>query len=551
MSPEEGKLSPEEEQNIMDMVVERLKLQPEFIESVRKLQAATTMKEALEAFEAERRMILEEAGPEAVEKQHKLGRLTARERVSKLVDKGTFHELDLWHRPYETGFDIGEERGRGDGVVIGYARIGGRPVSLYAQDATIMDGTVATVHARKINMIMDDTLSAKVPMVGIFDSKGLRAHDVIQYPDFFSPGTMAYFQAQASGVLPTIALVMGPCTGDMALVASLSDFVFMVRDTSYMHLASPPEGVTSQELGDPWNVHAKVSGCCDVICDDEQDCLRKCRQLLSFLPLSNAEKPPVADTGDDPNRCDEDLLEIVPTNSKIPYNMYKIISMIVDNGEFFELKRYWASNNIIGFCRFGGKTVGLVASNPQVKAGCMNIDAANKQARFTRFCDAFGIPIVWLVDCPAFLPALEEETRGLIRTACGVIYANGEATVPQITVFLRKIYGGGIFGNTGKFLGGDLQIAWPTYEPGLMGPEGAVSIIYRKELEAIQDPVEKARQTKIRVEEMRWGNILQTREGNQNYIDPRETRPWIISALDWLENRKEETAERKHENHRV
>ncbi len=551
MSPEEEKLSPEEEQKIMGMVVERLKLRPEFIESVRKLQAAKTMKEALDAFEAERQMILEGAGPEAIERQHKLGRLTARERVSKLVDKGTFRELDLWHRPYETGFDIGEERGRGDGVVIGYAQIGGRPISLYAQDATIMGGTVATVHARKINMIMDDTLSAKIPIVGIFDSKGLRAHDVIQYPDFFSTSTMAYFQAQASGVLPTIALVMGSCTGDLALVASLSDFVFMVRNTSYMHLASPPAGITPQELGDPWNVHAKISGCCDVICDDEEDCLKKCRQLLSFLPLNNTQKPPVVDTGDDPNRCEEDLLEIVPTNSKIPYSMYKIISLIVDNGEFFELKRYWASNDIIGFCRFGGKTVGLVASNPQVKAGCMNIDAANKQARFTRFCDAFGIPIVWLSDCPAFLPAVEEERRGLIRTACGVIYANGEVTVPQVTVFLRKIYGGGGFGNTGKTLGGDLQLAWPTYEPGLMGPEGGVSIIYRKELEAIQDPVERARQRKIRVEEMRWGNILQTREGNQNYIDPRETRPWIISALNWLENRKEEMAERKHENHRI
>ena len=551
MSPEEAKISPEQEREIMDMVVKRLKIQPELIESVERLKTARSMGDMVEAFDIEKRMLLQGAGPEAVERQHELGRLTARERVGKLVDEGTFRELDLWHRPYETGFDIGEERGKGDGVVIGYAKIDGRPVSLWVQDATIMGGTVATVHARKINMIMHDTLNARIPIVGIFDSKGLRAHDVIQYPEFYSTSTMAYFQTLASGVLPTIALVMGPCTGDLSLVASLSDFVFMVKGTSYMHLASPPAGITPQELGDPWNVHAKVSGACDVICDDEEDCLEKCRQLLSFLPLNNTQKLPVVDTGDDPNRREEELLEIVPLNSKVPYNMYRIISLIVDNGEFFELKRHWASNDIVGFCRFSGKTVGLVASNPQVKGGAMNIDAANKQSRFTRFCDAFNIPIVWLGDCPAFLAAVEEETRGLIRTGSGMIMANCEVSVPQITIYIRKMYGGGMFASPGKTLGGDLQVAWPTYEIGLMGPEGPVSIMYRKEMEAIQDPVERARQKQVRVEEMRWGNIMQTREATQTYIDPRETRPFIISALDWLENRQEERSARKHENIRL
>ncbi len=544
-------IRPEEEREIMDMVIRRFKLQPEFIKSVERLKAAKTMKEALEAIEMERRMLLQGGGPEAIEEQHKLGRLTARERIGKFVDEGTFRELALWHRPYETGFDIGEERGRGDGVVIGYAQLNGRPISIWAHDATVMGGSVGTVHARKVNMIMRDTLNAKIPIVGIFDSKGLRAHDVIQYPEFYSTSTMAYFQTLVSGVLPTIALVMGPCTGDLALIASLSDFVFMVRGASYMHLAPPPAGITSEELGDAWNVHTKISGCCDVICDDEEDCLKKCRQLLSYLPLNNTQKPPVVDTGDDPNRREEELLEIVPLDSRVPYNMYRIISLIVDNGEFFELKRYWASNDIVGFCRFGGKTVGLVASNPQDKAGCMNIDAANKQARFTRFCDAFNIPIVWLGDCPAFLPAVDEEIRGLIRTGCGVIMANSEVTVPQITIFIRKMYGGGSFGSPGKGLGGDLQVAWPTYERGLMAPEGAVSVIYGRELGAIQDPVERARQTRMRVEEMLWGNIMQTREANQTYIDPRETRPFIISALTWLENRQEERSVRKHENIRV
>ncbi len=550
MTTEKWKPTPEEEREIMDWAVKRLKIPPDLVESVRRINAAKTMKEKLDAFQMERQAILE-GNAEAVERQHKAGRLTARERVNKLIDEGTFQELDHWHRPYETGFDIGEERGRGDGVVIGYGQADGRPISLWAHDATVMGGTVATVHARKVNMIMDDTLSVKVPLVGMFDSEGLRAHDVIQYPEFFCTGTMTFFHALVSGVIPTIALVMGPCTGDLALVAGLSDFLFMVRNTSYMHLADAPQGVTSQQLGDPWKVHARITGCCDVIADNDEDCLKKCRQLLSFLPLNNTQKPPILNTGDNPNRCEEELLEIVPVNSKKTYNMRRIISLIVDNGEFFELKRYWANNQIQGFARFGGRPVGLIASNPQVKGGCMNIDTANKQARFTRFCDAFNIPLVWLADQPAFLPAVEEETRGLIRTACGIIYANTEVTVPQITVLIRKQYGGGRFGTPGKALLGDLQVAWPTYERGLMGPEGGVAIIYRRVLEAIKDPIERAKFERARIEEMRWGNVMRTREATQDYIDPRETRPWIINALKWLENRHEETFGRKHENIRV
>ncbi|MFC1977662.1 acyl-CoA carboxylase subunit beta [Chloroflexota bacterium] len=550
MSPEEAKLSPAEEKEIEDLALERLKIPRELVESAERINTAKTVKEKLDAFQMERRAILD-GDAEAIERQHKAGRLTARERVSKLVDEETFQELDHWHRPYETGFDIGEERGRGDGVVIGYGQVDGRPISLYAHDATVMGGTVATVHGRKVNMIMDDTMSAKVPMVGIFDSEGLRAHDVIQYPEFFGVGAMTFFNTLVSGVVPRISLVMGPCTEELALAASLSDFLFMVRNTSYMHLAPPPPGVTSQELGDPWNVHAKITGCCDVLADNDEDCLQKCRQLLSYLPLNNTQKPPVVDTGDDPNRCEEELLEIVPVDSKKPYNMRRLIELLVDNGEFFELKRYWAANQIIGFCRLGGKTVGLVASNPQVKAGAMNIDTANKSGRFNRICDAFNIPLVFLGDQPAFLPAVDEERRGLIRTACSIIYTNTELTVPQIAVFIRKMYGGGRFGTPGKALMGDLNVSWPTFEPGLMGPEGGVAIIYRRALEEIKDPIERARFERARIEELRWGNVMRIREGTQDYIDPRETRPWLINALKWLENRHEETFDRKHENTRV
>jgi len=551
MSPEESRMSSEEEKEMMDMLMKRLKMSPEFVEARNKLKFGKTVAEKLEALETERRIILQGGGLEAIARQHQLGRLTARERVAKLMDPHSFQELDLWHRPYETDFDIGEERGRGDGVVVGYGRVQDRPISLYAQDATVMGGTVATVHARKINMIMDDTVSAKVPLIGIVDSEGLRAHDVIQYPEVFSTSTMALFHAYISGVVPTISLVMGPCMGDMALISSLSDFLFMVRNTSYMHLSPPPAGVTPQELGDALNIHAKVTGSCDVLCDNEEDCLKKCRQLLSYLPLNNTQKPPSVDTEDDPNRREEELLEIVPTNPKKPYDMYRVISLIVDNGEFFEIKRFWARNNITGFARLGGKTVGIVASNPMHMGGCMNIDAANKQAKFTRFCDAFNIPLVWLSDCPAFLPAKDEEWRGLIRTASGMIQINTELTVPQVTIILRKLYGGGGFGNPGKRLLGDLLVAWPTQERGLMGPEGAVSIIYRRELDEIKDRAEKAKQRKMRVMEMEWGNDMLLREACQDWLDPRDTRPWLINALRWLENRTEEMEPKKHDNFRI
>lgn len=539
------------EQEMMGKLVKRLKIPPEFVSARNKLKNAKTTAEKLEAINEERKMILQGAGPEAIEKQHKLGRLTARERVSKLVDTGSFNELDMWHRPYETGFDIGEEWGKGDGVVIGFGKVNNSPISLWAQDATVMGGTIGTVHARKVNMIMDDTVSAKVPIVSIIDSLGLRAQDVIQYPEFFSTSTMAQFQAYVSGVLPSISLVMGPCTGDLAILASLSDFLFMVKDTSYMHLSAPPAGVSSQELGDPWNVHAKVTGSCDVLCENDEDCLKKCRQLLSYLPANNTQKPPIVDTGDDPNRREEELLEIVPTDHKKPYNMYRVIELIVDKGEFFEIKRYWARNIITGFARLNGQTVGIVASNPMVKGGCMNIDAANKESHFNRFCDAFNIPIIWLGDCPAFLPAKDEEYRGLIRTASGMIQINTEITVPQITVILRKMYGGGLFGYPGKQLLGDLIVAWPNQERGLMGPEGAVSIIYRRELEGIQDPEEKALRKKMRVTEMEWGNDMLLREACQDWLDPRATRPWLIKALDWLKNRTEEIEPRKHDNFRI
>lgn len=519
-----------------------------FVETAVRTRQAQTMREKLGAFNEERTLI-EQGNPEAIKEQHDKGKLTARERVSILLDQKSFEELDLWRRPYETGYP-GEGAGQGDGLVAGYGSIDERPVTICAQDATVMDGTVGTVHARKATMMMENALNARTPMITIFDSAGLRALDAIQYPDFYSFSSMAYFQTLASGVIPKISLVMGECSGELAIIAGLADFVFMVRDTSYAHLMPPPTGIESRKLGDPWEVHAKV-GSCDVLAEDEEDCLLKCRRLLSYLPSHNMESPTVVDMGDTPDRREEELLELVPVNTAKVFNMYKLISLVVDKGEFFEIKDHFARNLITAFARLDGYTVGLIASNPRFMGGCMTLDAADKMSRFVRFCDAFNIPLIWFADTPAFLPSIEEETRGLIRHGSRMIMANSQATVPRITVAVRKHFGGGRLAMPGPFLSCDLAIAWPTVEPGLMGAEGAVSIIYRKELRDIPDETLRKEQENKRIEEMRWSLDMQVREGSEKIIDPRDTRPFLIKALKWLRNRKQDLPQKKHDNIRM
>ncbi len=538
----------DEERQKIERMARQLNVPVEFVETALRTREAKTMAEKLEFFSKERAMI-EQGDPEAVRRQHEKGRLTARERVNRLLDQGSFEELELWRRPYESGCP-GEEKGRGDGVVIGYGAVNNRPVTVWAQDATVMGGTVGTVHARKVTMIMENAVYARTPMVAILDSEGLRAHDAVQYPDFYSFSSMAYFQVLASGVVPKISIVAGQCSGENAVIANLSDFVFMVRNTSYMHLAPLPPGTDGQTLGDPWNVQAKF-GPCDVLAEDEEDCLQKCRQLLSYLPSNNTEMPPYVDTGDDPNRREEELLELVPVDTSKIFNMYKLIPLIVDNGELFEIKRYFARNLITGFARLDGHTVGIIASNPQFLGGCMNLDAADKMSRFVRFCDAFNMPLIWLADTPAFIPAVDEETRGLIRHGSRMIMANSEATVPRITVAVRKHFGGGRLAMPGPFLGSDISIAWPTDEPGLMSAEGAVAILYRKESKSIQDEALRKEQEKKRIEEMKWNLDMLVREGSEKIIDPRDTRRFLVMALKWLRNRKQNLLPKKHENIRM
>jgi acetyl-CoA carboxylase carboxyltransferase component len=508
------------------------------------------MKRKLSEIGQMRNELKQGGGTTEIEKQHEKGKLTARERIDKLLDPDTFQELDIWGTPLVTGFAIDENEGSADGVAVGYGEVNGRPIYLWAQDATVMGGTLGNMHARKIAMVTEKAIHARVPIVGIIDSEGARVEDALQYYRFYSPEAMVYFQTMASGVIPQISLVMGPCVGEMAISARMADFLFMVRKTSYMHVAPPPEDKTAEEVGES-SAHSRKTGCCDVMAKGEEECLQNCRDLLSYLPSNNTEPPPVVDTGDDPNRRDEDLLGIVPFDAMNPYSMHEVISKIADNGEFFELRRQWANNLITGFVRLAGETVGIMANNPQAMGGSLTLDAADKMAGFARFCDAFNIPLVWLADTPAFLPAVDEETRGLIRHGCKLVFSNVEATVPQITIAIRKLYGGGQLGMPGTTLGGDLDVAWPTVQRGLMGAEGAVSIIYKREFQAIEDEAAKQEKQAQRVTEMQQKFESLEREWAQEFIDPRDTRPFLIKAITTLKKRHEGRPERKHENIRL
>ncbi|MBM3157035.1 MAG: acyl-CoA carboxylase subunit beta [Chloroflexi bacterium] len=508
------------------------------------------MKQKLSELAEFRERLKKGGGAEEVEKQHKKGKLTARERIEKLLDPGTFQELDLWGTPMATAFDIDKKEGPADGVAVGYGMVNGRPIYVWSQDATVFGGTLSNIHARKISGAMEKAIHARIPIVGIIDSEGARIEDAIQYYRFYSPESLVYFQTMASGVIPQISLIMGPCTGEMAISASIADFVFMVRKNSYMHVAPPPAGKTAEEAGDA-SGHFRKTGCCDFLAKDDDECLQQCRKLLSYLPSNNREKPPFVDMGDDPNRREEELLGVAPLDTNKPYSMTKLISLIVDKGEFLELKRQWANNLITGFGRMAGEVVGFVANNPQSMGGALTLDAADKMARFVRFCDAFNIPVVWLADTPAFLPAIDEETRGLIRHGCKLVFSNVECTVPQITIAIRKLFGGGQLAMPGTTLGGDLDVAWPSVERGLMGAEGAVSIMYKRELAAIENEEERAKKLEQRTIEMRHKLRALEREWGQGFIDPRDTRAFLIQALKTFAGRDEGRPQRKHENIRL
>ncbi|HEY4723990.1 MAG TPA: acyl-CoA carboxylase subunit beta, partial [Anaerolineae bacterium] len=432
-------------------------------------------------------------GEERIARQHSQGKLTARERIDLLLDTGSFHELDMFVTHRATDFNMADKKYLGDSVITGWGTIDGRLTYVFSQDFTVFGGSLSQVHADKIIKIMDMAMKNGAPLIGLNDSGGARVQEGVVslggYADIFLRNTLA------SGVIPQISAIMGPCAGGAVYSPALTDFIFMVKNTSYMFITGPDvvksvthEEVTAEELGGA-SVHNSKSGVAHFAAESEADCLYLIRQLLGFLPQNNLEDSPFVKTDDDPLRMEEALDTLVPDNPNKPYDMKEAIGLIVDKGKFFEVHEHFGMNVIVGFARLGGHSVGIVAQQPQVLAGVLDIDASEKAARFIRFCDAFNIPLITFEDVPGFLPGVGQEHGGIIRSGAKLLYAYCEATVPKITVITRKAYGGAYCVMNSKHIRGDLNLAWPTAEIAVMGPDGAVNIIFREELRKAADPV--------------------------------------------------------------
>jgi len=492
-------------------------------------------------------------GPERIETQHQKGKLTARERLDLLLDKGSFRETDSFvvHRTHAFGLE--EQKYMGDSVVTGWGTVDGRLVYVYSQDFTVMGGSLGEVHAEKICKIMDLAIKNGSPIIGLNDSGGARIQEGVVslagYAEIFLRNTMA------SGVVPQISAILGPCAGGAVYSPALTDFVFMARGTSNMFVTGPDvvksvthEEVSFEELGGA-DVHAEKSGVCHVVAESEMDVLYLIRKLLSFLPQNNMENPPFLANSDDSLRMDEALDSIIPDDPAKPYDVKEVIRHIVDNTQFFEIHEGFAQNIVVGFAYLGGHSVGIVANQPQVLAGVLDIDASEKAARFVRFCDAFNIPIITFVDVPGFMPGSSQEHGGIIRSGAKLLYAYCEATVPKITIILRKAYGGAYIVMSSKHLRGDINFAWPTAEIAVMGPEGAVNIIFRKEMEKANNP--EKRKTEL-VSEYRENfatpYVAAERGFLDDIIEPRDTRPRLINALEMLQNKRDLNPSKKHGN---
>ncbi len=492
-------------------------------------------------------------GPERIEAQHKRGRLTARERLAILLDRGSFREVDTFVTHNATNFGMEKRKYLGDGVVTGWGTVEGRLVYVFSQDFTVMGGSLGEAHARKIVKILEMALKNGAPVIGLNDSGGARIQEGVVslggYADIFLQNTLA------SGVIPQISVIMGPSAGGAVYSPALTDFIFMVRNSSYMFVTGPDvvktvthEDVTFEELGGA-SVHSETSGVCHVAADSEADTLYLVRKLLSYLPQNNLEDPPYVPPSDDPLRAEDALDEIIPEDPGKPYDIKDVIRLIVDDGQFFEIHEAYAANIVVGFARLGGHSVGIVANQPAVLAGVLDIDASEKSARFVRFCDAFNIPIITFVDVPGFLPGTHQEHGGIIRSGAKLLYAYCEATVPKLTVITRKAYGGAYDVMSSKHIRGDLNFAWPSAEIAVMGPDGAVNIIFRRELAEAEDPV--ARKAEL-VSEYRETFANPYIAASRGYVDdvirPRETRSRLINGLEMLANKRDSNPPKKHGN---
>lgn len=494
-------------------------------------------------------------GEKRIQRQHDRGKMTAHERLELLLDPNSFREMDAFvvHRERNFGMDADENQFLGDSVVTGWGTINGRLVYVYSQDFTVFGGSLSEAHAEKITKIMDMAMKTGAPIIGLNDSGGARIQEGVNslggYGEIFLRNTMA------SGVIPQISAIMGPCAGGAVYSPALTDFIFMVKDSSYMFVTGPEvvktvthEDVSSEDLGGA-SIHNAVSGVSHMAAEDDEHCLYMIRDFLSYLPQNNLEDPPVVPNEDNPLRTEDALDTIVPENPNKPYDVKEVIGLIVDEGKFVEVQDSWATNVVIGFARLGGYSVGIVANQPAVLAGVLDIDASVKAARFVRFCDCFNIPIITLEDVPGFLPGVTQEHGGIIRHGAKLLYAYCEATVPKITVVMRKAYGGAYIVMNSKHIRGDMNLAWPTAEIAVMGPDGAVNIIRRRELAEADDPVAKKDELVTEYRE-KFANpyVAASRGYIDDIIEPRYTRPRLINALEVLRNKRDFNPTKKHGN---
>ena len=494
-------------------------------------------------------------GAERREREHKVGKLTARERVELLLDEGTFEELDKFVRHRSTDFGMSEQRPAGDGFVTGYGRIGARLVYVFAQDFTVFGGSLSETNALKICKVMDLAMRAGAPMIGLNDSGGARIQEGVMslagYADIFLRNTLA------SGVIPQISAIMGPCAGGAVYSPAITDFIFMTRETSYMFVTGPDviktvthEEVTKQELGGAMT-HNATSGVAHFVARDDRDCVAMIRELVGFLPSNNLEDPPRRVSSDPITRADAALNQLVPEDPMQPYDIKDAIHAIVDDGDFFEVHEHFAKNMVVGFARLDGRPVGIVANQPAFLAGVLDINASVKGARFVRFCDAFNIPLITFEDVPGFLPGTQQEWGGIIKHGAKLLFAFAEATVPKITVITRKAYGGAYCVMASKHIRTDANFAWPTAEIAVMGPEGAVNIVYKRELDrAPEADREHLRQEKVAEFRERFANPYVAAE--RGYIDaiiePSQTRAKLITSLRALKNKRDTNPKKKHGN---
>jgi propionyl-CoA carboxylase beta chain len=514
---------------------------------------AGTTQDRLEDLERRRAEAAAGGGDEAIAKQHDRGKLTARERIDLLLDEGSFTETDAFAVHRATGFGLEEKRILGDGVVTGYGTVDGRRVCVFSQDFTAFGGSLGEVFAAKVVKIMDLAERMGVPIIGLNDSGGARIQEGVValggYGDIFLRNV------RSSGVIPQISAIMGPCAGGAVYSPAITDFVFMVRDTSHMFITGPNvirtvtgEDVTMEQLGGAMT-HAATSGVAHFAADDEQSCLEDIKVLLSYLPANNLELPPLTPTDDDPERLVPELDTFMPDSPNVPYDVRDIVRHVVDDGELFEVHEHFARNLVVGLARLDGRTVGIVGNQPQHLAGVLDIDSSEKGARFVRFCDAFNLPVVTFVDVPGFLPGTDQEYGGIIRHGAKLLYAYAEATVPKLTVIVRKAYGGAYDVMGSKHLGADVNLAWPTAEIAVMGAKGAVNILYRRELEAADD-----QQALHEAFEERYAQDLANpwRAAERGYIDavirPSETRRELIKAARFAATKREPRPARKHGN---